>query len=137
MQRTGKGVGTMRDIISRDEVNKADQELEKMYPPKFDYYKAPSDEVFNEIKEKAMLLWQTYDDTYGYATEKISRIVDIPNVRDNTCYIIAMFDKSNQKILFDSLRLEESKKFMNSLWDKETEELVKMILEEKGGVENE
>lgn len=61
-----------------------------------DYYTAPSQEIFEDIKENAMKIWQGYDDTYGYATEKINRIKDIKNVQDNAWYIVAMFDSNNQ-----------------------------------------
>jgi len=64
------------------------------------YYDAPSDEVFNEIKQAAIAIWETYDDTYGYATEKINSIKDITNVRDNWGYMVGMFDQDNQLKLF-------------------------------------
>lgn len=28
------------------------------------YYVAPSDDIFLEVKEKAIDIWRTYDDTY-------------------------------------------------------------------------
>lgn len=68
-----------------------------------DYYTAPSDEVFNEIKERAIEIWQTYDDTYGYATEKIDQVKAITNVRDNWGFIIGMFDSQNQQKLLAKL----------------------------------
>lgn len=61
-----------------------------------EYYTAPSDEVFEDIKTNAIKLWQTYDDQYGYATDKVNRIKDIANVQDNAWYIVAMFDIENQ-----------------------------------------
>lgn len=64
-----------------------------------EYYTAPSDGVFNDIKENAIKIWQTYDDTYGYATEKINSIKDIKNVQDNAWYMVAMFDPINQNKL--------------------------------------
>jgi len=73
------------------------------------YYTPPSDEQFNELKEKAIMLWKIVDrdnDKYGYATEKISRIKDIPNVSDNFMYMVAMFDSVNQTALGMSLSLE-------------------------------
>lgn len=60
------------------------------------YYTPPTDEQFEEIKEKAMDIWITYDDTYGYASEKIARIENLKNVRDNAMFIVAMFDHMNQ-----------------------------------------
>ena len=75
-----------------------------------DYYKAPSDEVFNEIKEKSIEIWQTYDDTYGYASEKIERVNSIANVKDNWGAIVGMFDNHNQHKLLAKLSPEVREK---------------------------
>lgn len=66
----------------------------------FDYYKAPAQDVFDSIKNAAIALWQTYDDTYGYASGKVNRVKSIENVGDNTGYIVAMFDNSNRLRLY-------------------------------------
>ena len=71
-----------------------------------DYYKAPSQKVFDEIKENAIKIWQTYDDSYGYATEKINQIKDLSNVSDNAWYIVAMFDGENQARLISMVSPE-------------------------------
>ena len=66
------------------------------------YYTPPAEEVFDEVKARAMELWHIVDsdnDAYGYATEKINRIKDIKNVGDNLMYMVAMFDQDNQKLL--------------------------------------
>lgn len=67
------------------------------------YYTAPPDHIFEEIKREAIKIWQSYDDTYGYATDKINRIKDVGNVKDNYAYIIAMFDTQNQRQLLANL----------------------------------
>lgn len=67
------------------------------------YYTPPSAIIFEEVKEKAMRIWATYDDTHGYATEKIARINDLENTGDNFMYMVAMFDRSNQEKLAASL----------------------------------
>lgn len=67
------------------------------------YYTPPKQEIFDEVKEKAIELWETYDNTHGYVDEKVGRIKDLENVGDNVMYIIGMFDQSNQRILFSSL----------------------------------
>jgi len=72
----------------------------------FDYYKAPEQKVFDEIKAASIKIWKTYDDTYGYATEKIDKIKDIENVKDNAWYMVAMFDHINQGKLCDSVSEE-------------------------------
>lgn len=74
------------------------------------YYDAPSDEVFNEIKEKAIEIWGTYDDTYGYASEKIERVNAIRNYKDNWGTIVGMFDHINQQKLLAKLSPEAREK---------------------------
>jgi len=60
------------------------------------YYTPPTEKQFNELKEIAIEIWETYDDKHGYATEKINQIKDLKNVSDNFMYMVAMFDISNQ-----------------------------------------
>lgn len=70
------------------------------------YYTPPEDELFNEVKQKAMELWKIVDtdnDKFGYATEKINQIKDLENIGDNFMYIVAMFDLGNQRLLAQSL----------------------------------
>lgn len=61
------------------------------------YYQAPTDGSFEDMKRRALDLWNEYDDTYGYATEKIARVSHIENIDDNFMYIFAMFDMENQR----------------------------------------
>lgn len=68
-----------------------------------DYYSPPTKEIFEEVKRKAIDIWSTYDNTYGYADEKIHRIIDIKNVRDNFMYMVAMFDLDNQESLAEMI----------------------------------
>ena len=77
------------------------------------YYVAPSQEIFEEIKEQATKIWKTYDDTFGYASEKTGRIKNIQNIRDNAMYIVAMFDENNRGRLL-SIISEEAKQFIES-----------------------
>ena len=70
------------------------------------YYKAPSQEIFDDIKENSIKIWQGYDDTYGYSTEKINRIKDIKNFSDNAWYIVGMFDSDNQTKLITMVKPE-------------------------------
>lgn len=70
---------------------------------KFNYYEQLDDSLFEEMKRLAMNLWRWYDDTYWYATEKISRINNVENIRDNIWYIYWMFDCNNQsRIKFEA-----------------------------------
>lgn len=70
------------------------------------YYTPPSDEQFNELKQKALEIWNEYDDPYR--TEKVNQIKDIQNVGDNFMYMVAMFDINNQRKLADKLSLATS-----------------------------
>jgi|ERR1039458_5482256 hypothetical protein len=63
------------------------------------YRTTPTQEIFDDIKGASIRIWQTYDDTYGYATEKIDRINSIENYSDNYMAIVGMFDNNNQSIL--------------------------------------
>jgi len=67
------------------------------------YYTPPKQEYFEELKSKAIEIWETYDNTYGYADDKVGRIKDIKNIEDNFMYMVAMFDPSNQQILANKL----------------------------------
>lgn len=64
------------------------------------YYTAPAQPVFDEIKRCAKAIWLTYDDEFGYATEKITKVDAVGNVGDNWMYLVAMFDQRNQGRLF-------------------------------------
>jgi hypothetical protein len=70
------------------------------------YYTPPSDEQFNELKEKAIKIWSGMGDEPSYSQEKIGRIKDIGNIEDNFMYMVAMFDINNQRILAESLSPE-------------------------------
>ena len=65
------------------------------------YYTPPAQEIFDEIKQASIKLWETYDNEFGYVSEKTEQIKRMTNVEDNTCYIVAMFDIRNQLRLLD------------------------------------
>ncbi len=67
------------------------------------YYTPPTDEQFNELKEKAIEIWSTMGDEPSYSQEKIGRIKDIANVEDNFMYTVAMLDQNNQRKLASKL----------------------------------
>ena len=81
------------------------------------YYQAPTDEIFEETKAKAMEVWRQYSNTYGYVTEKIDAIKDLPNVRDNFMYLVSMFDLPNQIKLSDLLSDQAREAIMDRLLD--------------------
>lgn len=66
---------------------------------KLDYYKAPSQEIFEDIKRGCLEIWGTYDDAYGYASEKKDVVNRFDNIRDNCLTMVAMFDVHNMKRL--------------------------------------
>lgn len=74
------------------------------------YQDAPSDKIFNEIKQASIEIWQTYDDKYGYATEKIDMVNSITNFKDNWGTMVGMFDNINQQILYSKLSPEAREK---------------------------
>ena len=56
----------------------------------------PSQEIYNEMKSIATQIWETYDNRYGYVTEKLSYINSIDNIQDNAMVFYRMFDNQNQ-----------------------------------------
>lgn len=67
------------------------------------YYAPPTDKQFEELKAKAIEIWQTYDNTYGYVDEKVGRIRDLKNVNGNFMLMVSMFDIFNQAKLAKKL----------------------------------
>lgn len=59
--------------------------------------------TFNQLKQEAINIWETYDDTHGYATEKISRLNALENRADNWGTIVGMFDIKNQRKLYEAV----------------------------------
>ena len=82
---------------------------------KFDYYKAPSDEIFEDIKKNAIKIWKTYDDEFGYQTEKLNRIKNLKNIEDNAWYIVAMFDGRNKSKLLSMVKPETGKRMLRAM----------------------
>lgn len=70
------------------------------------------DKTFEELRAEAIKIWQTYDDTYGYASEKIDYINSFGNVKDNYGTIIGMFDGDNQAKLFNAVG-DEAKRLIS------------------------
>lgn len=60
------------------------------------YNQAPLGSTFQELRDKAIELWQTYDNAYGYVDEKVNQIKDLANYKDNFMLIVSMFNSSNQ-----------------------------------------
>ncbi len=66
----------------------------------------PSQEIFEEIKKVAIEIWNTYDNKYGYVTEKLDRINSINNYEDNVVACYRMFDFNNQRLMKSKLSKE-------------------------------
>jgi hypothetical protein len=67
---------------------------------------APSFEVFDEMKAAAIAIWQTYDNQFGYVTEKVKLIDRIINIQDNAMVFYRMFDYQNQSAMRAKLSLD-------------------------------
>ena len=65
-----------------------------------DYYTAPSQEIFEDVKTSALKICKDH----GFSQEKIDRIDGIQNIRDNCSYIVGMFDQVNQARLLVALK---------------------------------
>ena len=81
------------------------------------YYTAPEEKQFNELKEKAIEIWKTFNNDYGQVDEKVNRIKDILNIEDNFMYIVAMFDSGNQRKLAEKLSDETRKAVRDRMID--------------------
>ena len=68
-----------------------------------------SNELFDELKRASIKIWRGYDDTYGYASEKIAYVESITNISDNWGTFIGMFDSSNQRKLYAIVSPEAQK----------------------------
>jgi hypothetical protein len=66
----------------------------------------PTIEIFNEIKASAISVWETYDNTYGYVTEKLEYINRLENIQDNVMVFYRMFDWVNQGKMLNMLSEE-------------------------------
>ena len=56
----------------------------------------PTQEIFDEMKNIATDIWNTYDNQFGYVTEKLERINSFDNIQDNAMVFYRMFDWENQ-----------------------------------------
>lgn len=56
----------------------------------------PSITIFNELKSASIAVWETYDNEFGYVTEKLEQVNSITNIQDNAMVFYRMFDYENQ-----------------------------------------
>jgi hypothetical protein len=74
---------------------------------------APTQQIFNEMRTVASEIWNTYDNTYGYATQKLSYVNSIENIEDNAMVFYRMFDYINQQKM-KSLLSQEALTYINN-----------------------
>ena len=80
----------------------------------FNYYEAPSNDIFNDIKINAIRIFIELNCHHDYVFEKISKIIEIQNVRDNYAFIVAMLDVYNQSRLKDLVK-QETRELLNNI----------------------
>ena len=62
-------------------------------------HETPTIELFNEIKEASIRVWNTMDNAGGYVDENLERINSIENYADNAMTFYTMFDFYNQLLM--------------------------------------
>jgi hypothetical protein len=70
------------------------------------FYKPPPDECFEELKSVCINFWKTFDDTFGYATEKINTIKDLPNEGANFMAMVQMIHPISRQVIAKNLSIE-------------------------------
>jgi hypothetical protein len=87
------------------------------------FYTPPREESFNELKEACIKFWNTFDDEFGYATEKIDRIKDLPNDGPNFVMMVQMIHPVAREVISKLLSLEARNEISMRMygWEKENE----------------
>jgi hypothetical protein len=87
------------------------------------FYTPPREESFNELREVCIRFWNTFDDKFGYATEKIDRIKDLPNDGPNFVMMVQMIHPVAREVISKLLSLETRNEISMRLygWEKEDE----------------
>lgn len=70
------------------------------------YYKSPKDCHFDELKSVCLKYWATFDDKFGYATEKINYVKSLENVDGNFMVMVKMIHPLAWEVVADLLSLE-------------------------------
>ena len=76
-------------------------------------HETPSQEIFDEMKEIATKIWETYDNTYWYVDEKLEKINSLENYQDNAMVMYRMFDQVNQMMMHYKLS-QNSRDYINN-----------------------
>lgn len=75
---------------------------------------APPDEIFQDMKKAATEVWSTYDNTHGYVDEKMDRVNNLKNIKDNAMILYRMFDYSNQAKMRGKLHINSLQYIKNN-----------------------
>jgi len=88
------------------------------------FYKPPKDENFEELKKICILFWKQFDDQFGYSSEKINRIIDLPNEESNFIMMVQMIHPLSRKLISKALSLETRNEISMRLhgWEGEPDE---------------
>ena len=73
----------------------------------------PSIEIFNDMKQAATQVLETYDNEYGYVDEKLNYVNGLNNIQDNAMVFYRMFDWENQR-KFKQLVNEETLEYIKN-----------------------
>lgn len=79
------------------------------------YYTPPNDDIFEEVKKCSIKIWQRYDNQFGYVDEKVNKIKNLENIKDNFMYMVAIFDMNNQSLLANILSDEAKKEIRDRM----------------------
>jgi hypothetical protein len=73
----------------------------------------PSIDIFNDMKQAATQVWETYNNEYGYVDEKLNYVNGLSNIQDNAMVFYRMFDWENQR-KFKQLVNEETLEYIKN-----------------------
>ena len=74
-------------------------------------YRTPSKKIFREIRKACIQTWHTYDNTFGYVTEKLERVYSINNEEANVMFMLNMFHPSLKTHIIHTLS-DKAKKYI-------------------------
>ena len=91
------------------------------------YYVAPSDKIFEEVKKACIQVWTDFAETDSYRKEKIERVEQIKNVKDNMMFMLCLFDIPNLGKVANLLNNEALKAIRDRLESVSEEEIIEFF----------
>jgi hypothetical protein len=70
------------------------------------FYKSPKDSYFEELRSVCIRYWSTFDDQFGYATEKINQVKSFENNEGNFMTMVKMIHPLAWEVIAELLSLE-------------------------------